>query len=248
MSYRVQIACAWCGPLMTLGFFVGLMLLAGFIPPPSPADSAAQIAEMFRENTTLIRLGLFIAMLATGLLCPFYAVIAVQMKRIEGRSSPLTYTQIIAGACSTLEIVFPMMIWQAAAFRPERDDEFIRTLNDMAWLPFLGLTTTVVIQNFVIGTIILRDTRRTPIFPRWYGYLNFFVGLLVLPAGFIVFFKTGPFAWDGLIAWWIPVAAFFCWIILTAVLATKAAKQQHTDGEDDDRASVHEVAFGGATH
>ena len=233
MSYRLQIACAWCGPLMTLGFFVGLMLLAGFIPPPSPADSAAEIAQMYRDNTTGIRLGLFIAMLATGLLCPFYAVIAVQMKRIEGRSSPLTYTQIIAGACSTLEIVLPMMIWQAAAFRPERDDEFIRTLNDMAWLPFLGLTTTVVIQNAVIGIIILRDPRPQPILPRWFAYVNFWVGLMVVPAGFIVFFKTGPFAWDGLLAWWMPVAAFFGWIILTAILVTAAARRQHADGEDD---------------
>lgn len=245
MSYRLQIICVWCGPLMTLGFFVGLMLLAGFIPPPSPADSAAEIAQMFRDNTAMIRLGLFIAMLATGLLCPFYAAIAVQMKRIEGRSSPLTYTQIIAGACSTLEIVLPMMIWQAAAFRPERDDEFIRTLNDVAWLPFLGLTTTVVIQNIVIGVIILKDARPRPIFPRWYAYLNFWVGLLVLPAGLIVFFKTGPFAWDGLLAWWMPVAAFFFWIILTALLVTKAANRQHADGEDEPAA---ELAAGGTIH
>ena len=139
MSYRLQIACAWCGPLMTLGFFVGLLLFAGFIPPPSPADSAAEIAQMFRHNTTGIRVGLFIAMLATGLLCPFYAAIAVQMKRIEGRWSPLTYTQIIAGACSTMEIVLPMMIWQAAAFRPERDDEFIRTLGVVASGEFHGI-------------------------------------------------------------------------------------------------------------
>jgi hypothetical protein len=233
MSYRLQIACAWCGPLMTVGFFVGLLLFAHFIPPPSPADSAAEIAQMFRDNTTGIRVGLFIAMLATGLLCPFYAAIAVQMKRIEGRWSPLTYTQIIAGACSTLEIVLPVMIWQAAAFRPERDDEFIRTLNDMAWLPFLGLTTTVVIQNAVIGAIILRDARPRPILPRWFAYVNFWVGLMIVPAGFIVFFKTGPFAWDGLLAWWMPVAAFFCWIILTAVLVTQAAIRQHADGEDE---------------
>ena len=97
----------------------------------------------------------------------------------------------------------------------------------------LGLTTTVVIQNAVIGAIILRDARPRPILPRWFAYVNVWVGLMIVPAGFIVFFKTGPFAWDGLLAWWMPVAAFFCWIILTAVLVTQAAIRQHADGEDE---------------
>src|SRR5262245_29929553 len=61
MSYRNQIACALCGPLMTLGFFVGLWLLADFIMPPSPSDSAAEIAAFFSDDTTAIRAGLFVA-------------------------------------------------------------------------------------------------------------------------------------------------------------------------------------------
>jgi hypothetical protein len=41
-----------------------------------------------------------------------------------------SYTQIIAGASSTLDIILPMMIWQAAAFRPERLPEHAPTLAD----------------------------------------------------------------------------------------------------------------------
>jgi len=229
MSRPTQMVCAWCGPAMTFLFFVGLMLLADFIPPPSPHDSAEQIAAMFRDNTDRIRVGVLLSMLGTGLLCPWYAVIAVQVKRIEGRWSPLAYTCLIAGACGVLEIVLPQMTWQAAAFRPERSPEVTQALNDLAWLPFLGLTTTVVLQNFVIGVAVLRDSRPAPIFPRWYGYLNFWIGLLVMPAGLIVFFKTGPFAWDGLLAWWVPVAAFFGWIVTTSVLLTQAIREQYRD-------------------
>lgn len=229
MSHRAFVLSAWSGPLMTLGFFVGLMLLAHFIPPPSPAADADQIAQMFRDNTTGIRIGLFISMLATGLLCPFYAAITIQMVRIERGWSVLSVTQAVAGACSVLEIVLPMMIWQTAAFRPERTPETTQAINDLAWLPFLGLTTTVIIQNVVLAVAILRDRRPTPLLPRWYGYLNLLVGAGILPAGFIVFFKTGPLAWDGLLAWWVPVADFFLWIILTAVLLTRAANAQRRD-------------------
>lgn len=116
------------------------------------------------------------------------------------------------------------MIWQAAAFRPERDPATTQTLNDLAWLPFLGLTTTVIIQNVVLAAVVLRDPRQRPLLPRWYGYTNLWVALGIVPAGFIVFFKTGPLAWDGLLAWWLPVAVFFFWIILTAVLLHRSAR------------------------
>lgn len=229
MNYRSQVVCAWCGPLMTLGFFIGLWPLAHFIWPPAPSETAEQIALFFQTDTVMKRTGLFIAMLSTGLLAPFYAVISVQMKRIEGVSLPLTYTQLVAGACTVLEIVLPMMLWQGVAYRPDRDPVVTQALNDVAWLTFLGLTTTVLIQNVVIGVIVLQDKSPNPIFPRWFAYFNFFAVAGVMPAGFVPFFKSGPLAWNGMIVWAIGVAVFFVWICLTAWLIQVAAGRQRDE-------------------
>src|SRR5262245_32589837 len=229
MTYRNQVACAWCGPLMTPGFFVGLWVLADLIMPPSPSDSAEEIASFFQDDTTAIRAGLLVAMISTGLLAPFYAVISNQMWRIEGSSRTLTYAQAVAGACTVLEIILPMMLWQGVAYRPERDPVVTQALNDVAWLTFLGLTATVLVQNAVIGIATFQDTRAEPVFPRWYGYLNFFAVMGVMPAGFVVFFKSGPLAWDGAIVWGVGVAVFFIWIVVTAFLITAAAGRERTE-------------------
>jgi hypothetical protein len=215
---------------MTLGFFIGLWPLAHFIWPPSPGMSAPEVAAFFQDDTVLIRLGLFIAMLSTGLLAPFYAVVSVQMKRIEGKYSlPLTYTQLVAGACTVLEIILPLMLWQGVAYRPDGDPVVTQALNDVAWLTFLGTTTTVLIQNLVIGMIVLQDKSPNPVFPRWFAYFNFFAVAGVMPAGFVPFFKSGPLAWDGIIIWGIGVAVFFVWICLTAWLLHVAAGRERDE-------------------
>jgi hypothetical protein len=229
MSYRNQVACAWCGPLMTLLFFIGLLPVAHFIWPPAPSLSAAEIAAFFQHDTLGKRLGLFIAMIGTGLLAPFYAVISNQMRRIEGASRALVYSQLAAGACTVLEIILPLMLWQGVAYRPERDPVVTQALNDVAWLTFIGTTTTVLIQNLIIGIAVLQDTNRRSVYPRWYAYLNFFAVMGVFPAGLVVFFKEGPLAWNGIIVWGIGVAIFFIWICVTAYLVIAAAGRERDD-------------------
>jgi hypothetical protein len=229
VNYRNQVACAWCGPLMTLGFFIGLWPLAHFIWPPAPGWSANHIAHFFQHDTNAKRAGLLIAMLSTGLLAPFYAVISNQLRRIEGPSKPLAYSQLAAGACTVLEIILPLMLWQGVAYRPGRAPVVTQTLNDVAWLTFLGLTTTVLIQNAIIGVAVLQDSRPEPVFPRWYAYLNFLAVAGVFPAGLVVFFKSGPLAWDGAIVWGIGVAIFFVWILVTAYLVIQAAAREQTE-------------------
>ncbi len=128
-----------------------------------------------------------------------------------------------------LEIILPLMLWQGVAYRPERDPVVTQALNDVAWLTFIGTTTTVLIQNAIIGVIVLQDRNSSPVYPRWYAYLNFFAVLGVFPAGFVVFFKEGPLAWNGIVVWGIGVAIFFVWICVTAYLVVAAAR--HDRGE-----------------
>ena len=229
MKYRNQVISAWCGPLMTLLFFIGLLPLAHFIWPPAPSDSAEQIAAFFQDGTVAKRLGVFIAMVGTGLLAPFYAVISHQMRRIEGVSRTLVYGQLAAAACTTVEIILPLMLWQGILYRPDRDPAITQALNDVAWLTFIGTTTTVLVQNAIIGLAVLQDNSAKPVFPRWYAYLNFFAVMGVFPAGFVVFFKEGPLAWDGIIVWGIGVAIFFIWICVSAYLVIVAARRERDD-------------------
>lgn len=214
----------WGGPAMAILFGIGF-LIAGFIPPPSPDDSAQQIATMYSEDQTAIRIGLIFTLISSALLGPYFAVLTVQMQRMEGVRPVLAYTQLALGALAIIEFIIPVMIMLTATFRPDRDPDIVQTLNDVGWFMFLGVVSTFVLQLIVIGVAILGDQRATPVFPRWVGYFNIWMALLFTPANILVFFKTGPFAWDGFFIWWIPFTAFLLWFPTNTIYLFKAVKQ-----------------------
>jgi hypothetical protein len=210
----VQRIFAWSGLLMMGLFLLGFWVVAGYVPPPSPHDSVAQIVHFYASNTTAIHLGLWMTMVAAAFCATFFTVISVQMRRIEGTNSLLAYTQMILGALFVLEFIIPLMIWQAADYRPTLDQTMTYRLNDMGWLFFLGVVSTGALQAVLIAWAILKDKRETPIFPRWVGFTSAWCGLLFMPAGLIPFFKSGPLDWRGLVSFWILLIAFGIWVVV----------------------------------
>jgi hypothetical protein len=236
MNLRAQMVCAWCGLAFALLFLVGLWPIANFMPPLAPSLSAEAIAAIYQQNTLPIRFGTLLLLACSGLMCPFVAVIALQMRRIEGDRFPiLTMTQISAGTLNVMFFILPAVIWTAAAFRPERDPELTRLLNDLGWIAFLMPFTTFIVQNFALGFTILGDKRPRPVFPRWLGFFNFWVAVLFIPGGLLTFFKIGPFAWNGLFVWWIPFLVFFTWYLLMFYMLRIAVIEQ---GKEADTATT----------
>lgn len=223
MARRAQLVCACSGVAFVVLFLIGFWAFAGFVPPPSPGDSAERIAARYTNNRNGIRTGLIICMFASGLLAPWFASIAVQMRRIEGSRPILTYVQLLAGAATVIEFLVPPMFWQAAAFRADRSPETVQALNDIGWLPFLGIISTAMIQGYAFGAVILADRRAVPVFPRWLGYYQFWIVSLLLPGATIVFFHSGPLAWNGVLAWWVLLVSYFLWIVVTSVYLYKVA-------------------------
>jgi hypothetical protein len=77
-------------------------------------------------------------------------------------------------------------------------------------------------------------TAREPIFPRWVGFLNLWTAVLIIPAGLVEFFKTGPFAYDGAISFWFVWIVFFGWIIgMTAITLRACTAEKRRQVADD---------------
>jgi hypothetical protein len=225
MSAWNQRLCAACGPLFVLLWLVAFWPVAGFVPPPSPRMPADQVAQFFADDRTAIRVGLLIAAFASALIVPWTAAISTQLRRIEGVHSVLSTTQMASGTLLTLEFIFPTMWWQVAAFRPERDLVSIGLLNDLAWICFIGIVSTTVVQVLVIGVVMLQDQRHAaPVFPRWMGYFTIWAAIVFSPGALCVFFQSGPFAWNGLFAWWLPLGVFAVWIGVMYVMLLRAIK------------------------
>lgn len=222
---------AWAGPAAAVVWLVGLLFLARFIPPIPPSLGAAEVAQRYADNTVGIRAGMVFVLIGGALYGAWTAEITVQLKRIEGRSSVMAYTQLALGAAFVLVFVIPVVFWQAAAFRPLDNIEITQRLNDLAWLGFLIPVPVITVQGLAITLAIFGDKSARPVFPRWLGWFNLWAQLIFLPGILIPFFKTGILAWNGLLAFWIPVAVFTAWMITLSVMLFRAIRDeeaQHT--------------------
>ena len=229
MNPTAQRFFAWCGPIFAVIFFAG-MLLAGLLPPPSPSDSASEVTSFWNENPDLQRLGLMLCFIAAGFTGAFAAVISQHLKRIGGGDSSYSNLQLIGGACGVIAIIVPIFIFSAAAFRPEgRPDVVMQAINDMAWLPFIANFPPAVMQALAIGFATLGDKRPQPVFPRWVGFYNLWCAFLFVPGGFCIFFKSGPLAWNGILAFWVAAVVFGSWFIVMSVVLMGAIRRQQQE-------------------
>src|SRR5262245_10360592 len=209
------------------------VFLARFIPPPSPLKTPLEVVDFYDDKIDGIRFGMVITMFASALLVPFAAVIAVQMRRVEGPRSVLAYTQLVSAGLLSLEFIIPLMVFQTAAYRLDLESaRLIQMLNDMGWLMFVGVISSAVVMITSIGFAALLDEREE-VFPRWAGYFNLWVALLISPAGIIVFFKHGPFAWNGLFGFFLPLAAFAVWMAVMVVLLLRAIESERDRPADE---------------
>jgi hypothetical protein len=225
MPIRVQKWCLWSAPLALFVFGLGFVVIGRMLPPPSPNLDAAGVVAFYNDNTNGLRLGLALSMVAGALTGPFVSVITLQMRRIEGPVSPLAFTQFGMGMLGVLLIALPVMVIEAAAFRPDRDPDALLAIHDIGWIMLIGTYGCVFVQCIVVGVCILLD-REAEVWPRWLGYFSIWVGLMFLPGSLLYFFTTGPFAWDGIFVWWIPFTVFFGWIVVMFVMTLKALNRQ----------------------
>ncbi|NMO91677.1 hypothetical protein [Actinomycetospora sp. TBRC 11914] len=225
-------ACAWSGPVCAFLWIIGLLFFARFIPPPSPQESAPEIATFFAGNAVGIRWGMVLLLIGGVLYLPWVAVIAVQMKRIEGRQSPLTYVQFGLGTLFVLLFVLAAIFWQTAAYRPLEDVVFTQRFNDMGWFMFLSPVPIVTVQGLALSLVVLGD-RSERLFPRWFGWFNLWAQLVFLPGTVIPLFKAGPVTWNGAIGLWIPAVAFTVWMCLVTWALLRAVAVPDADADAD---------------
>lgn len=222
MAYRIG---AWCGPVGMILFGIAIAPFAlhflGPIPPSLPAD---QVAAFYRDNANAIRAGAIFGIAAAAALGGFTAAIAAQIKRIEGPTSPCAYMQLSGGILSIIGFLVPPLLWVVAAYRPERSAEEIVLLNDMAWTLLVMPAWTGLLQLSAIAIAILLDRSAQPLFPRWLAFLCIWAELMFLPALLMGYFQHGPFAWNGILSFWLAAIAFTVWIVCMCVCMLKAAR------------------------
>ena len=105
--------------------------------------------------------------------------------------------------------------------------EITRVLNDLGWFTFVFPWVPFSVWCLAIAVPIMQDRSAVPVYPRWVAYLNIWTAIFFVPAGIIVFTKTGPLAWNGIFALYLPLFIFFGWVVAMSVTTFQAVANQN---------------------
>ena len=217
LGLRFELACAWCGLLFLAIFVMCFGIFGHNLPaPPSPAWEEASTAEWVRVNRSDMQLGWVLGLIFVSLYMPWSAQISAHMARIEQHGRTMTYVQLIGGALTVFVVSLAMMFWSVATFRPDRSAETQQLLIDLGWLCLELQWALTAVQMWAMALIGLADKSAQPVFPRWVCWLTIWCGLTFAPASLTQYLKTGPFAWDGMLSYYIPYAAWLVWCGVTS--------------------------------
>jgi len=233
LTERAQIILIWWSYITMVIFGIALWAIMHMVPPPSPDLPAAAIAEFYRQNAVSIRVGAMITSWTSAFMVPLALVISTQMLRVDKGIPLMAMAQVIGGATMSMFLVFPPMIYGIAAFTPDRAPEITAMLHEMGSLVLVTTDQYYMFQLFaIIYFSFTRPQDELSPFPRWLGWLTLWAGIIyeVGPIGFM--FKRGPFAWDGLIVFWLPFLTFGIWVtVMSFTLLRKIKLQRGALGE-----------------
>lgn len=238
---RAQLIFWACGIGFAFCFFGGLYPLMHFIPPPSPLLSGEEVMALYGERLAGVKAGIVLGILGAGMLVPWSAMVAMQVARMEGgRRYPLwALTSLCAGGVNAVFFTLPFIFWAGAFYRPERLADLVQLLNDMTWLEFVMIFPAFSIQLLCVACAGLTQKEGSPVFPRWYLFVNLWMALLGAPGLIAIFFYTGPFAWNGVIGFWLPVLSYALFLVITYVQFFKAIRSHKNSVDSSARDRVH---------
>lgn len=208
--------CVWSGIVLVFMTAVGFGGFMGYVPPPAASMTADQTLAFVRENQQSI--------LAGGALCTFFwsfwvtwaAPIVLYIRRME-RAPVLTIAAAanVGGGAAVITTI--AVSWTVMAFRAE-SAQIVQAFNDLGFFLFLYTWPPFGIFMGIIALAIFRDKNAIPTFPRWVAYYNILAALGMCPASLMGFFKTGPFAYHGILAFWLVAIDFFVWMLVMSVV------------------------------
>lgn len=212
----------WSGAAFVGLFLIAFVFFAQWVPPMSPTLTAEQIASLFSERSVPLRVCALIITLVAALYLPWSVMIAELVQKSQGESRFLSWTIITCAVLASITFFIPGYMWAVVAFREGRDPQIIQLIVDLGWLIFITGIGPFIIQYAALAVAIFQDNSDQPLFPRWFDYFQLWILVSFFPALLAFFMKTGPFAWNGLFVWWIPLTLFTLWFLLMAVYCRRA--------------------------
>ncbi len=155
-------------------------------------------------------------------LIPLLMLIVERMRRMAHRTPILRYCVIGVAGAAPITFLTATIFWLLAAFRPHRPPALTQLYNDLAWITFTCGVPFLVALCLFLAVAIYLDQQERPVFARWVGHFNLVILVALVPAGFAGLTLTGPFAWNGVLSFWVKNIAIAVWLVVMAVVSGQA--------------------------
>jgi len=224
-----QYLCFWSVPFFYNLFGLVFVPLSWMMPPRSPASAMPEIVAFMQSPNLLI--ACTILTLAIGLSAVGNALYMCQMRRMT--VSPAFRFAFMAGAMTGAIVgaLFPMFCFGLGAFRPGYDPEILAMLYDFGYLSFIGCMGCFFLNWTCLGLSILLDKNNT--LPKWLGYYTVWQSVSEILIAPVWIAHDGPFAWNGLMAFWFAMAIYVPWQFIVYVCVYRAIRSQPEDELDN---------------
>ncbi|GAY13976.1 hypothetical protein [Mycobacterium sp. shizuoka-1] len=217
----------WFFPAWYAVFGVIICLLTRVTPPPRPDVTATDKVAFFAQHHLTIQIGFTVLLVLLGGAAMTNGLVAYQMKRMSV-GSVFAYGYLGGMSVGALPgFLLVTVCFLTAAFRPDRDPELISLLYDLGMLSYNGSLGCFSAAYLVLAIAILYD--RNHIFPTWFAYVSIWQIVTEVIATQMFVFPSGPFAWNGSIAFWWAVVVFSVWLGALIMLLRNAAARSGAD-------------------
>lgn len=218
---------AWSG-LAYIGLFgLGWLVLDHFVPPIAPSDSAAEVAARYADSHVAFMIGAVAIMVSSVTMLPLGALLVLLIQKIEGGVGMLSLMMGFSAVTTLVLTFYTGLAFDAAAFRSDRPDAIVQVLNDLGFLGFMGGTPMFLAMFGLLAYAILVTQPRVgvEVFPRWVGYVNLLIVICYLPEVLVFIFHAGPFAWNGVVGFWIPAVLLIGCMVASPIVLRPAVRR-----------------------
>lgn len=204
---RLELWLAWYTIIVFYNIFaICFFGLSRTQPPPKAWWDLPRIVEWFHDNEWGLLVGFGIIFAIGAFATASTALISWSIRRMSV-SPAFAYAYLILYSLAAVPgMLLTCIALVVGAMRPDRDPKLMGFLYDMGFLSFSGTMGIFLIGSVVWGVAILLD--RNAILPRWFGYFNICNALTEVVVATCCIEKIGPFAWNGVISFYINMVVF----------------------------------------
>lgn len=225
---NIHYLCASGGLFSTIFLFVGF-IVADLFPPLGPWWSAERTTEFYVDHQTGMHAASVLIMFSGATFLAYTVIISDQMRKIPNIPWFLPQLQLASGTAASWTLFLPGLLLAVGAFRTDRDPKIIELMNDAFWLitimplqPFLPMYWSWIYA-------LLLDNRERRLYPKPVAYFNLFVTVIFFFAMVVHVTKTGPFAWNGVLGFWVPLILFGIQFLGDSYYLTKAVRLDYLE-------------------